>query len=252
MYIMSRHSEIPMNDIESLALDFEFGQLSTTEQQGVLAALGSEHAYTRMRTTLLATRAALTDPATLPQPAPHIRRDLHNALRQRNAAAGSTGSSLARVVGFRIPAYQALLAMAAVVAVMFLFRDEPNLPLPSQPVVRERVVYMQLAASSSTAISRDAIVHEVIDSLRAEFQKQQAAMKPQRVVWRERRRTQRDSTPASPKQMARRNTTPQPDRENQFVGLANLPQISVQKRGKSLAEDSAFSRFSTTMRRDTF
>jgi hypothetical protein len=249
---MSRHSEIPMNDIEALALDFEFDQLSDTRQQRVLTALGSEHAYTQLRTTLLATRATLTDPATLPQPAPHIRRDLHNALRQRKATAGSTESSLARVVGFRIPAYQAALGMAALVVVMFLFRDEPSIPRPSQPVVREKIVYMQPTAPSSTAISRDAIVREVIDSLRAEFQKQQAAITTQRVAWRERRRTSRDTTPASPRQMTRRNMTSQPDRENQFVGLANLPQISVQKRGKTLAEDSAFSRFSTTMRRDTF
>jgi hypothetical protein len=142
--------------------------------------------------------------------------------------------------------------MTAFVVVMFMFRDEPNVPRPSESVVREKIVYLQPTAPSSTAISREAIVREVIDSLRAEFQKQQAAMKPQRVAWRERRRTQRDSTPSNPRQMTRRNTTSQPDRVNQFVGLANLPQISEQKRGKTLAEDSAFSRFSTTMRRDTF
>jgi hypothetical protein len=243
-----------MNDIEALARELEFGQLSAMQQQAVLAALGSEHAYTHLRTTILAAHAALTDPATLPTPAPHIRHDLHEALRQHRAASASTQSSLARAVGFRIPAYQAALAMGAVIVMMFMFRDEPTLPQPTQMPVRERVVYVQPAASSSTAISREAIVREVIDSLRAEFQKKQAAMKPQRVVWRERRRSQRDSTPAEPRQMTRRNVAPQPepDRDNQFVGLANLPQISVQKRGKTLAEDSAFSRFSTTMRRDTF
>jgi hypothetical protein len=244
---MNRHEEI---DIDALALDREYGELSEAERNMVAEALGSEEAYTRYRHTLLLTGREMTL-ADAPEPASHIRRDLHGVMRQQNRRTAEVFSPLSRLLMLRIPAWQAGLAMAFVAVVMMLSSGQPQ---PSTPQVIERIVHVPAPSAptpaSTAAIDRDELAQQIADSIiekvRAEMRTEGPRQAQQHVHRKRARDTSSEPVPAVA------SSEPVRQSDNRYVGLANLPQLASQKRGKTLAEDSAFTRFTVSMRRDTF
>ena len=144
---------------------------------------------------------------------------------------------IGRIAGHRVPLYQPTIAALAAVMMVVLIR-------PEQPV-REKVIYRTVAASIAP-VDTDEIVRRVIDSLRDELERP-APVEVRTVIVHDGGRREKPGV-ASREQPALRDTAEPRERDaaprgNMFVGLANLRQLEIQRRGKNLAEDSAGSRF---------
>lgn len=233
-------------DMEALAADRAFAELTPDERRVVLAELGSEEAYTVMRSVILTARAALAPAADDPLPRPESRAMLRSALRQQSRA--RTVWSLERVLSFRVPVYQPMLLGAAVVIFFLLWGGGPfNSLLP----VRERVVYVPLhdtvvrtAAYEEPIIDEERIVRRVVDSLTRELERRRKAGRQNGTRYRRERREMVEEMPpqsAPDLYQPERNGKP----ANIYVGLGNLPGLNAQRRGKTFAEDSNAARFAT-------
>lgn len=232
-------------DMEALAADRAFAELTPEERRMVLAELGSEEAYTAMRTVILHARAALAPAAGDPVPRPESRARLRSALHQRSRA--QTAWSLERMLNFRVPVYQPMLLGAAVVIFFLLWGGGPfNSLLP----VRERVVYVPLhdtvvrtAAYEQPVIDEERIVRRVVDSLTRELERRNKTGSQGSRYRRGRKDAVEEILPQSTPDpyQSERNTKA----TNIYVGLGNLPGLNAQRRGKTFAEDSNAARFAT-------
>jgi hypothetical protein len=236
------------HEIESLALHYSFDELTADQQALVLSHLFSGEAYERLRTLLLATRSELLAESRTIEPHAGIRSDIHAAMQARQRIAAAPGFSLHDLFTYRVPAYTAAAGFAlALVLAVLLGRSTVR----QQPVVQERIVYVPAVDTQSVDMEKEEIVQRVTDSLKEELRKQ-FAVQPARLPVRARRPNRMNiaTQPASTVPVLR--AAAPATSGNRFVGLANLPQLDVQKRGKNLAEDSAFSRFRRTAVRDSF
>jgi hypothetical protein len=233
-------------DIEALALEYGFEQLSEEQQLLVLAALGTRSAYERLRRAQRLARQSLFREAEALEPRPETREDIHAALRRRHVASRRERFSLRRLLTYRIPAYMAIPGATAVVAIGLLF-NWPHSRM--QPVVRDTVIYVTVADSDDIQRERDEMVQRVIDSLKGELQRQFAIQSP-RSLSPERRiaRVRQHSDPHEAIDHTRTASLP----VNHLVGLETLPPPSTQERRGNSFEDSAGSRFRSGAARDSF
>jgi hypothetical protein len=241
---MNHYQQMGQDDIESLAMTRTFAELSEKERALVTAHLGDEEAYTRMRMAIVAARRTLTTEGEALEPAPEIRSAAHAAMAGRRKRTPVLGGFLGSIAGYRVPLYQPTLAALAAIMVVFLVRPEPR----EQPV-RERVIYRTVAAAVAP-VDTEEIVRRVVDSLRGELERP-ARVEVRTVVVHDGRREDSSKSALAPRDSAEPRQDA-PPRGNMFVGLANLKQLEIQRRGKNLAEDSAGSRFMVTSVPDKF
>lgn len=227
-------------DIEELALRRFFDELSPEEKADVLSSLGSAEAYNNLRSTLLRTREELALEAARIEPRAGTRTALLEAMqaRQKNAAVAKL-TRLTRILTYRLPAYQLAAAVVVTIAAVLLL----NKPAAQTPPQMPQVVYIE-AKQPVAQIDREELIQRVVDSLKEDLSREIHAGASRRVGGRiARRDTAQNIYPA-----ADRRVTTQERPDNIFIGLGNLPQLSVQKKGRTLAEDSSLSKFTTTVR----
>lgn len=232
-------------DMEALAADRAFAELTPDERRMVLAELGSEEAYTSMRSMIVSARAALAPAPGDPFPRAESRAVLQAALRQRSRAQ-RTGR-LEGMLSFRVPVYQPMLLAAAVIIFFLIWGGGP---FSSLMPVRERVVYVPLhdtvvrtAAYEEPVIDEERIVRRVVDSLTRELERRSKEKQGGARSRRSRKEEVREMVSQSAPDLY------QPERNgkaaNVYVGLGNLPGLNAQRRGKTFAEDSNAARFAT-------
>jgi hypothetical protein len=241
-------------EIETWAIEHDFDALTPEQQWFVLEKLGSKEAFARMRRSLLAAGSALAAERAELVPAPATLVNLREAMdrRKRTRPSVAMGESLlGRILSWRMPAYQAALGAVAIAALVFLLR--PAAPQVPTHIV-ERIVQVPVQTHDTVRVQTldDATIRRITDSAREEMRALLAATR--REESHRALRTGRDVTVQSPapndrepEQEQPASASPQSSGRNRFVGLANLPQLDVQKRGKSLAEDSAFNRFAVSL-----
>jgi hypothetical protein len=239
---MNNYQQMSQGDIESLAMTRTFAELSEEERALVRAHLGDEEAYTRMRMTIVAAGRTLAAEGERLEPAPGIRSAAHAAMAGRRKRAPLLGGFLSGIASYRVPLYQPTLAALAAIMVVFLVRPEPR-----EGPARERVIYRTVAASVAP-VDTEEIVRRVVDSLRGELER---PAQVRTVVVHDGRRGDSSKSALAPRDSAEPRQDAAP-RGNMFVGLANLRQLEIQRRGKNLAEDSAGSRFMVTSVPDRF
>lgn len=241
-------------DIEAWARVHEFTALSAEQQWQVLAALGSREVYDRMRQVLLAAGPALAaeSAALLPDPASAAR--LHAALGRRHGAARhARPSPWRRLTSYRIPVYQSVLGATAL-AGLVLFLALPQRRGPGTERIIERIVQVptrdtvRIQGVDEATLQRitDSVHREVVATLAAEHR---AEARRAAVAEQHGKEEQRAPEPSNDAGNDRSITSMQSE-PNKFVGLANLPGLDQQKRGKSLSEDSAFRRFGVMVSTD--
>lgn len=244
------------HEIDALALDHSFDELTRAERDRVLARLGSEEAYRQLRSVLLMTRRELHQESRTLEPRPEIRADIHAAMRERRAASARRRLTLGDLLSYRVPAYTSIAGFAAALVLAVMLGQSR---LDDWPIVQERIVYVPAGDTHLVEIDKEEIVRRVTDSLKAELARKPVEQPALRAS------SEPTAHPARPQKRSR-NRASQPDTEsaqqtpspvspstgNQFVGLANLPQLDVQKRGKNLAEDSNSRQFRWSAARDSF
>jgi|GEM_PF-2568466 len=247
---MKHHPEMYEPDIEALAMNKTFGDLTEQERAFVVAHLGGAKAYEEMRALLMTTRRTLMAEGEMLEPRETIRAAAHAAMRARSGRrpAHAIWGALARAARYRVPVYQPVTGALAAFAVLLLLHGATLEPQP-----RERIVYREIAAPAA-AVDTDEIVRRVVDSLKEELERP-AQVEVRTVVVRSDRPatapgSPEESTADTAERRARRPSAAAT--ENRFVGLANLPQLDAQRRGKNLAEDSAGSKFMVSTVQDRF
>lgn len=251
--------DVDPNGIESWSHDRDFDRLTPEERARVLASLGSREAYDRLRARLAAMREGMVEAEARMAPDAAIRSDLHAAMARRHAHAPRPASLLSRVLSWRLPAYQAAIGAAAFagLALLLIPRELTHTPGagPSDaPRIVERIVRVPVHDTLMARADEEATIRRITDSVREEMRTMMA---------RERRRAAREgelarrAAPDRTKEPSARETPADAPSgapqivagPNRFVGLANLSQLDVQRRGKSLREDSAYGQFGVTLRK---
>jgi hypothetical protein len=248
------HSE---NDamIEEWALRHRFDELTDEQQAGVITALGSRDSYERLHVALRATRVTLEREVLAARPDPATALRLHAALRSRSAShrsAGRAGASrvIAAVLGWRIPAYQALAGVVAIATLLLVVRPVDEVRVP---VVRREIVTVPVR--DTIVITREAPEQRVTTDatmIAAAHPGQAAAQRVERPKHAERSRNgdrsdeRADAVGSGVRQRARKDSMiakPDDVRPNRFVGLDNIPMLAQQRRGVTIAEDTSYRRF---------
>jgi hypothetical protein len=244
-------------DIEALAGERWFNELTPGERHEALAELGSPEAYDGIRSAILRARTALAPDMADPIPRPADTADLRAAMRRRaERMASARPSPLARLLHYRIPAYQPALLAVALLLFFVIWRP--------QPAVQEKIVYLpatdtatrvadqgngdQIAGSAidraEEKLDREKIVQEVVDSLTRELDRRERKESRMAAL---RARSERRGAAGDEQLRADENGEQDQRRSdapaNAYVGLANLPQLDVQRKGKTFAEDSGAARF---------
>lgn len=223
-----KHHEQP--DIEELAARCSFEQLSPNEQELVLQLLPSATAYEELRATILRSRQSLHSEAAMTPTKSAAPEVLHKALSEALQAKrqNSTQALLLR----RMPLYQTILVSAACVLMAMLFIKPSAAPVAALPVIVrdtvQTIVYQD--------INRDSLAQLIADSIRSVLAFASPKETRQLVSSSRRSRQQYDSLV----QRVSFNTAPPMLSEkspNRFVGLANMPFVLEQKRGRSVAEN---------------
>ena len=238
-------------DIEALAGERWFSQLTPTEQREALAELRSAEAFDAIRAAILESRQVLAPADADPLPRAADVADLRMAMMRRaGRIAAERPSLLARLLEYRVPAYQPALLAAAMVVLFLLWRPQSQPPVQI-PVVQEKVVYMPVADTGARdaeyeRLDREQIVQEVTDSLLRELDRRER--KEGRLASRsERTRRPVAEKPPHSDENDSRSHEAIDARANVYVGLANLPQLDVQRKGKTFAEDSGAARFNASV-----
>lgn len=233
-------------DIEALAASRSFAELDPQERRAVLAEVGSEDAYEAMRAVIFGARESLASAGEEHLPHPWSRSALHGALRARvEREAARRPGIIATLLNYRLPAYQPAL-LAAVVALVMVWRGG-NEPVPVSVPERERIVYVPVhdtvERTSDAALDEERIVQRVVDSLTRELEKRERRREAQMAL-RSRRGNPKEHI-ADPRHREEElpDMEPKTSAPNRYVGLANLPGLDVQRRGKTFAEDSNAARF---------
>ena len=234
-------------------------RLTPEEQSRVLASLGSREAYDRMRARLAAMREDMAAEASRMAPDPAIRSDLHAAMARRHAPAPrrEPASFLARILTWRMPAYQAAIGAAALagLALLLVPRELSHAPGagPSDaPRIVERIVRVPVRDTVMARADEEATIRRITDSVREEMRAMMAherrrAAREEQLARREAPERRKETTPRETPSDAPSGAPQIVAGPNRFVGLANLSQLDVQRRGKSLREDSAYGQFGVTL-----
>ena len=228
------------SDVESLALQKAFAELTPEERTAVLRELGSADAYTSLRSMVLKVRSELAADAPLLQPRAASRDSLRMMVEgraQRNRPlllADKCRAAMKR----RIPlSYSAAAVVAAVAATLFLYR-------PSEPAPVQKIVYVERPVAVPQPIAQadiaapvqpavDSAVRKAVDGVRRHTGTRPAPVGA--VI--------RDTALRAVASVANTVATTLPGApRNEYIGLGNLPQLNVQARGRTLAEDSSLSR----------
>jgi len=232
-------------DLEALAARYDFADLQPDERHAVLAELGSEDAYDGMREIILRSRASLAPADDDPRPRPDSHVALRAALKERHAARSSW--SIERLLTYRVPIYQPTLLALAAIVVILAWRGFDEREIAA--VAGERVVYVPVhdtvvrtAGYEEREIDEELIAQRVVDSLMRELERR-GRERGGSVRSRSARREPIGET--RPDFADAADTGRGVAASNRYVGLDNLPRLQSQRRGKTLAEDSGATRFST-------
>jgi hypothetical protein len=191
-------------------------------------------------------RAELARSHAAARPDPAIARSLHATMRARTAA--TRRGALATLFAVRIPAYQALAGAMAVALLFVLLRPSPE---AAAPIVREQIVHVPVRDTVYVPAQQSPVIA--------------SSGAPARATSRDEGRShaRRDDDRRSGNGVARRDDEPsralatrsprrtkdssisKPDveRPNPFGGLDNVQLLAHQRRGVTLAEDTAYRRF---------
>ncbi|MDB5033916.1 MAG: hypothetical protein JWQ98_1157 [Chlorobi bacterium] len=250
---MNRPDEFRRDDIESLAVGRRFEDLTGEERELVLRECGSRDVYDRMRGALLLTRRELSVAEPGPVPRPDIRSELHAALRSRAARTPSRFSAgLVRIFAHRVPAYQVAVAAMTIAGLVIMFGRNGRMAVP-----RDRIVYVRTTDTAARNNELEATLENVVDSLRDELRRSREsdnkAVRLASATSISPRRARQEGGAPERVPMAQRQVIMSSNRvlehqpgRNQYVGLDNLPGLEIQKRGRTLAEDSSLSSFTAT------
>lgn len=239
-------------DIEALAAERWFSELTDAEQQDALSELRSAEAYDAVRATILRSCEALAPDIADPLPRAADTADLRAAMRQRAAyIAAARPSLLARLLEYRVPAYQPALLAAAMLVLFLVWRPQPGSVVPAEEAVHEKIVYVPVVDTAvrgedneNDRLDREKIVQEVTDSLlRALDQRERKGGRVASLKSRDVRQAPVADMPVRYSDGDERNREGLDAHSNVYVGLANLPQLDVQRKGKTFAEDSGAARF---------
>lgn len=237
------NNPIHFADVEELALRRFFDELTSDEQASVLVFLGSAEAYDNLRATLLRTREELALESVRMEPRAATRTALLQTMqaRQKNTRA-TIPARLTKILTYRLPAYQLAAAVVVTIAAVLLL-NRTDMQTPAQ---MPQVVYIE-AKQPVAQIDREELIQRVVDSLKEDLSREfhtsasTARRAGNRVI---RRDTAQDIYPVADRRVSTQEVRP----DNVFIGLGNLPQLGVQKKGRTLAEDSSLSKFMTTVR----
>jgi hypothetical protein len=237
------NNPIHFADVEELAMRRFFDELTPDEKTQVLVLLGSAEAYDNLRATLLKTREELALESVRLEPRTGTRTALLHAMQARQKSTAVTiPTRLTKILTYKLPAYQLAAAVVVAIAAVLLL-NRADVQTSSQ---MPQVVYIE-AKQPVAQIDREELIQRVVDSLKEdlsrEFHAGAATVRRtgNRFVHRD---TAQDVYPASDTRIATQEARP----NNVFIGLGNLPQLGVQKKGRTLAEDSSLSKFMTTVR----
>lgn len=233
-------------DIEELARRKTFRELSEEEYAFVLRELGSASAYTTLRFTVIAVQEHFVVESEQLQPRPDTRTQLLYALQAKHRKPSVFAALQAwahSVFAYKIPVWQTATVGVAALAIALVLPQHEQPVQPPEP----RVVYVQAAEPAAAVhIDKEDIIQRVVDSLKDELT-QQIRVQVAKEYHTERHRaflrdTAREIVTAVLRSMEENGVVG----VNNFVGLDNLSQLGVQKKGRTLAEDSSLSRFVVT------
>ena len=129
-------------DLEILLHSKSFRNLTAEERNFVLDSMDGDE-YERLRSLLQKSRAALQNS---PAPNPAIRQNLLAAMRRQQMAPKPKPGLLVQMLHYRIPAWQAAAAVAAVLGLFFWLKNDP-LPIQTEKVYVNLVdtIYKEVA-----------------------------------------------------------------------------------------------------------
>lgn len=239
-----KRTTIPL-DVEELALHKTFRELTEEEYTLVLQQLGSASAYTTLRSTLLAVQEHLAVDSKRVQPRPDIRARLAYALQEKHrkpSVFASVRAWVRSVATYKLPVWHtAAVGVAVLVGVLLLPQKHQQTAQEAAP----RVVYVQ-AAEPTAHLDKEEIVQRVVDSLKEELTQQIRVQVAKEYQTEHHRALLLDTAREIVSAVLKSMETHHHEGVNNFVGLDNLPQLDVQKKGRTLAEDSSLSRFVVT------
>jgi hypothetical protein len=251
------------HDIEEWASRRAFAELDARERAIVIATLGTSGEYDRLRAAVLTARSELARSSPMPDPA--IARDLHAALRARSTPRRL--SMFSALFTARIPAYQAVLAIAAAVLIVVLTDGGTSRSAGAAPAERrnahaEKEAVAALGDTGMRTTSDDAVEKRGL----AERARPIASLRPPRagaVTAATVRRSagSRDAARRASSVGARADARapslrsgripkdsaiakPNIEHPNHLGGLDNMRLLAHQRRGVTLSEDTAYRRFS--------
>lgn len=233
------------DDLEALASQKTFGELTPDERASVLRLLGSADAYTGLRSTVMMVRSELAADAPRLEPRAASRANLRAMVEQRGGHSQNVrtipfADRCRAAVNRRIPvAYSAAAVIVAVAATLLLRPADqpsgtPKIVYIDRPVEVERVAAVQQVGAAEVEDNR--VVDSSIRKAITHLPKGSEARSVGAVI----RDTARETVAAVVKTVS---TTLPGSTRSIFVGLGNLYQLEVQAKGRTLADDSSLSRF---------
>jgi hypothetical protein len=198
-------------------------------------------------------RAELARTQTSAHPDRAIARDLHAAMRSKHERNRPRG--LAAIFTMRIPAYQAMLGVAAVALLLVVLRPTVDVPAP---VIERTVVHVPVRDTVVVSAAPVAIVsHSAGETDDPPYRRVLPSRSERRSIGRgvlrrdERPRADSRTSLASRTASSHRSRAPKDsaiekphvDRPNRLGGLANIQLLAHQRRGVTLVEDTAHRRF---------
>ncbi|MBL7975537.1 MAG: hypothetical protein JNJ85_11535 [Candidatus Kapabacteria bacterium] len=228
-----KNEHSPLN-IEELASRCNFNKLTPTEQEFVLQQLQSAERFDELHATIRSSRASFIAEMESMQHSTTASAALHSALRNRH----HTGTTL---LLRPMPLYQTLLVAAACVAfVMVIYKPQANtMALATQQPDTVRTIVYQI-------FNRDSLAVLLADSIENVLAKH---IHPSALATVARTRTnKRDEVPHIQEQESSPSVADNQS-PNRFVGLANMPSVLEQKRGRTVADEPNLHKLTFTMNR---
>ncbi len=237
------------DDVEALASQKPFGELTSEERETVLHALGSADAYTSLRSMVLKVRSGFAADMPNLEPRASSRESLRRMVEARAPRQRRVPfvEKCRAAVHRRIPlSYSAAAVVVAIAATMLLTRPA------DQPAPATKIVYIERPAAATQPVVQHADVQSSdqrhTDSVLRKAVSHASKGSDNRSVSTVLRDTAREAVAI----VVRSVSTSLPGSiRNEFVGLGNLQHLHTQSKGRTLAEDSSLSRFVRPFSDDT-
>lgn len=217
--------------IEELATQSRFEQLSSTEQAFVLQHVDSAERFNELHETITKAKDILKDERNVESMGAKAPHSLHLVLQRTRY--GVVQSERKPWWQMPIPLYQSVVSAAACVLIAVLLYKPSSVSFPTvernQDTVRT-IVYQVL--------NRDSLALLIADSIRIALLERDS-----RALFVGVRKKRREVSTSVGIQQSTSTTMASsvPIAANRYVGLANLPAVFEQKRGKSQGDEPALS-----------